>query len=207
MCEEITIFVLSIGKNRTLLSMGNFEDYDHYEKEKKTINLYTANRVALAITGLAALFFGILYYLMWRPRFSFSLRQSLLLVFLFLVGIVLHELIHGFFFGLFAKNGFKSIRFGVMWQLFTPYCHCKEPLKIKHYFLGALMPALLLGVIPAVISLFNGSSMLLLLGIIFTGAAAGDFMVVWLLRKEHPDTYVQDHPSEAGCFVYRKKKM
>ena len=180
------------------------ENWENYEKEKRTINLYTANGVALAITGAAAVLFGIPFYFIWGLAFSFSIQQSLLFVLLFIVGIIIHELIHGFFFGLFTKNGFKSIRFGVMRQMLTPYCHCKEPLKIKHYFLGALMPALLLGVVPAVISLFIGSGLLLLLGVIFTGAAAGDFMVVWILRKEHPETYVQDHPSEAGCFVYRK---
>ncbi|RNC65872.1 DUF3267 domain-containing protein [Proteiniphilum sp. X52] len=181
------------------------ENFDNYEKEKKTINIYTANGVALAITGMAAALFGIPFYFIWGSAFSLSLQQSLLFMLLLVVGIIIHELIHGFFFGLFAKNGFKSIRFGVMWQTLTPYCHCKEPLKIKHYFLGALMPALLLGVVPVVISLFNGSGLLLILGVFFTGAAAGDFMVVWILRKEHPETYVQDHPSEAGCHVYRKR--
>ena len=182
------------------------ENFEEYEKEKKTINIYTANGVGLAITGAAALLFGVPFYLIWGLNSFLSLQQVLLFILLFVAGIVIHELIHGFFFGLFAKNGFKSIRFGVMWQMLTPYCHCKEPLRIKHYFLGALMPALLLGIIPAVMALFNGSGMMLLFGIIFTGAAAGDFMVVWILRKEHPDTYVQDHPSEAGCFVYRKRE-
>lgn len=180
------------------------ENFENYEKQKRTINLYAANGLALGITAGAALLFGIPYYLIWKHGISLPLPQILLLLLLFVVGIAVHELIHGFFFGLFAKNGFKSIRFGVMWQMLTPYCHCKEPLKIKHYFLGALMPALLLGIIPGVISLFNGNGLMLLFGILFTGAAAGDFMVVWMLRKEHPETYVQDHPSEAGCFVYRK---
>ncbi|MEA4917762.1 hypothetical protein SDC9_143218 [bioreactor metagenome] len=182
--------------------MDIFEDY---EKEKRTINLYAANGVALAITAAAAAFFGVAFYFIWRPQHFLSIQQSLLFALIFIAGIVVHELIHGFFFGLYARNGFKSIRFGVMWQMLTPYCHCKEPLKVKHYFLGALMPALLLGIIPAVIALFNGSGMMLLFGIIFTGAAAGDFMVVWMLRKEHPESYVQDHPSEAGCFVFRKR--
>ncbi|WP_298647791.1 DUF3267 domain-containing protein [uncultured Proteiniphilum sp.] len=180
------------------------KSFDNYEKELRTINMYTASGVALAITGAAAVLFGVPFYFIWKPDLSLSMQQSLLFILLFVVGIIIHELIHGLFFGLFAKNGLKSIRFGVMWQMLTPYCHCKEPLKIKHYFLGALMPALLLGIVPAVISLFNGSGLLLLLGVIFTGAAAGDFMVVWILRKEHPETYVQDHPSEAGCYVYRK---
>lgn len=182
--------------------MENFEDY---EREKRTINLYAANGVALAITIGAAVLFGVPFYFIRRPEFTHSVQLGLLFMLLLFVGIIVHELIHGFFFGLFAKKGFKSIRFGVMWKMLTPYCHCKEPLKMKHYFLGALMPALLLGILPAVTSFFNGSGMMLLFGIIFTGAAAGDFMVVWMLRKEHPETYVQDHPSEAGCYVYRKR--
>lgn len=181
--------------------MENFEGYD---KELRTINIYNSNGVALAITGASTVLFGIPFYLIWRSEFSFSIQKILLFILLLVAGMVIHELIHGLFFGLFAKNGFKSIRFGVMWQMLTPYCHCKEPLKIAHYFLGALMPALLLGLVPVIVSLFNASVLLLILGVIFIGAAAGDFMVVWMLRKEHPETYVQDHPSEVGCFVYRK---
>lgn len=184
--------------------MERFEDY---EEELKTIDIYAASRVSLIITVAAAVLFGVPFYFIWRPELSISLQQGLLFVLLFIAGIAAHELIHGLFFGLFAKNRFKSIRFGVMWKMLAPYCHCKEPLKIRHYFLGALMPALLLGIVPAVLSLFNGSGLMLILGIIYTGAAAGDFMIVWVLRKEDPDTYVQDHPSEVGCFVYRKKQQ
>lgn len=122
-----------------------------------------------------------------------------------IIGIVAHELIHGLIFGLYAENGFKSIRFGVIWKMLTPYCHCKEPLKIKHYLLGALMPAIVLGFIPAVVALFMGNAKLLIFGLFFIGAAASDFMVAWILRKENGNDYVQDHPSEAGCWVYREK--
>ncbi|MCE5178256.1 MAG: DUF3267 domain-containing protein [Porphyromonadaceae bacterium] len=84
------------------------------------------------------------------------------------------------------------------------YCHCTEPLKLRHYVVGALMPAFILGLIPTVVSLFNGNLMFLILGVFFISAASGDFMVVWILRKESPDNFVQDHPSEAGCYIYRK---
>lgn len=180
------------------------EDFEDYEKELRTIDILAAGRLSLTITVAAAVLFGVPFYFIWKPELALSWQQSLLFVLLFIVGIAVHELIHGFFFGLFAGKGFKSIRFGVIWEMLTPYCHCKEPLRIKHYFLGALMPGLLLGIIPATVSLFNGSGLLLLFGIIYTGAAAGDFLIVWVLRKEQPETYVQDHPSEVGCFVYRK---
>jgi hypothetical protein len=40
----------------------------------------------------------------------------------------------------------------------------------------------------------------------FTMAAAGDFMIINLIRKENKIDFVQDHPSEAGCYIYRKTR-
>ena len=34
----------------------------------------------------------------------------------------------------------------------------------------------------------------------------GDFLIINLLRKENKDDFVEDHPSEAGCYIYRKIK-
>ena len=47
----------------------------------------------------------------------------------FMILIVVHELIHGFTWGMFAQSKLKAISFGFIWQYLTPYCTCKEPLK------------------------------------------------------------------------------
>ncbi len=185
--------------------MESVDDYKDYTKEKKTIDILAANNLALKILGVGVVLLGVPFYLIWRPALAITWQGSVLFFLLFALGIVLHELIHGFVFGLYAKSGFKSIRFGFMKEYLTPYCHCSEPLKIRHYFIGALLPALLLGAVPIVASFFTGSLFWLIYGIVFFSAAAGDFLVVWVLRKEHPDTLVQDHDSEAGCWVYRKE--
>jgi hypothetical protein len=70
---------------------------------------------------------------------------------------------------------------------------------------GAIMPAIILGFIPAVLSIVLGSVFLLVFGIFFTMAAIGDFMIINLIRKESSNSMVLDHPSEAGCYIYRKK--
>jgi hypothetical protein len=49
-----------------------------------------------------------------------------------------------------------------------------------------------------------GNIGLLIFGILFTMAAGGDFLVINLIRKENMNDLVQDHPSEAGCYIYRK---
>ena len=173
--------------------------------EKKIIDIYKASKLALLLFVVFALLFGLAFYLIWKPVLAFSWQSILIFGALLIIGVVVHELMHGFVFGLFAKSGFKRIRFGVLWEYLTPYCHCSEPVKLKHYIIGALMPALILGFVPAIISLLNGSLMLLILGVIFISAAAGDFYIVWILRKESMNVFVQDHPSEPGCFIYREE--
>ncbi len=189
-----------------------------YTKEKLTIDIVRANIYGIAIMFPIALIYGIPYFVLWKGQFTLDYIRSvldnphpltvfmgfLLLVGIMIGGIVLHELIHGITWSLFASKGFKSIRFGVIWKMLTPYCHCKEPLKVRHYILGAIMPAIILGIVPAVIAIFTGSPGLLLFALLFSMAAIGDFMIINLLRKENMDDLVEDHPSEAGCFIYRK---
>ena len=121
------------------------------------------------------------------------------------VGTVLHELIHGITWAKYTENGFKSIRFGIMWRMLTPYCHCVEPLKVKHYILGAIMPTIILGFLPFVFSLVTGNLLWLFFGVFFTMGGVGDFLIINLLRKEKKDDLVLDHPTEAGCYIFRKE--
>ena len=106
---------------------------------------------------------------------------------------------------MFAQNGFNSIKFGIVWQLITPYCHCKEPLKIKHYIFGALMPGILMGLLPTLYALIFDNIWLFIFGVFFTFAAAGDALMVYILRNV--DTSVRFVPviSESLCQAFRIK--
>ena len=192
-------------------------DLGNYKKEKLTIDLVWANLFALLILIPIVLVFGVPYYLIWNPTFDIKNLldgigpQGVGLVFamifgIFMLGIVVHELIHGITWALFTKNGFKSIKFGVLWKMLTPYCHCKEPLTVRQYIIGAITPAIFLGFIPSIIAIIVGNLGMLIFGMFFTMAAAGDFLIINLIRKEDKDDFVQDHPSEAGCFIYRKSE-
>ena len=197
------------------------EQLESYQKEKLTINLIWANVFGILIIIPIVLLYGLPYYLIWgseitRQSFKDTLLDAspvnigigTLLFFLILTaGMILHELIHGLTWARYTEKGLKSMKFGILWTMLTPYCHCKEPLKVRQYILGAITPAIFLGLIPAVISILIGSLGLLVFGIFFTMAAGGDFLIINLLRKEKMDNLVQDHPSEAGCFVYRKIKI
>ena len=122
-----------------------------------------------------------------------------------IVGVVAHEFIHGICWSQCVDGGWKTIKFGVMWKSLSPYCHCSEPMKVRNYRFGALAPLFVVGWLPDIIALIIGNLPLLIFGMLFTAGAAGDIMVVWTLRHEKADTYVLDHHSEAGCWVYREK--
>jgi len=196
-------------------------DIENCQKEKLTIDLGWANVFSLLLLFPLFIVFVLPYYLFWEEQFT---RVNLKLVFsnlsastaigetaivfgAMLLGLVIHELIHGVVWACFAKSGFKSKKFGVFWKTITPYCHCKEPLKVYEYILGAVMPAIVIGIIPALIAIAIGNFQLLLFGAFFTMAAAGDFLIIHLLRNEKKEDMILDHPSEAGCYVYRKIKI
>lgn len=174
-------------------------------ERKETIDIKKANVVALVILAVSAALFLGLYFLVGYLKGDFATDDSLSLTSwpfcLALVGgIVAHELIHGLFWAFHA--GFKSISFGVMWRVLTPYCHCSKPLKVKHYMMGALAPLIILGVIPAIAGATMYNMALTVYGIFFISSAAGDIMVAWRLLNEPADNTVLDHPTEAGYIVY-----
>jgi hypothetical protein len=188
-----------------------------YRQEELTIDPVKANLVSILLTIPIAILMCIPYYLIWSEKYtvnsikayieinkSWLTYSGAIIIGVMIIGIVLHELVHGITWARYAKEGFRSIRFGVLWKSFTPYCHCKEPLSIKHYMIGGIMPAIVLGVIPFIVALVMGKLPLLLFGLFFTTAAAGDFMIIYTLRNEKMDDLVQDHPSRIGCFVFRK---
>lgn len=193
---------------------------ENFEMEQKTIDLTKANKFALFVNIPWLVLFALPYFLIWRDQFSTSfIKNNLpdfggvwaLLIYglsvpiILIILIVIHELIHGLVFGWYAKGGYKTISFGVLWKYLAPFCHCNEPLLLKHYIIGAIMPGIALGLIPSILALFTGSFALLMIGWFMTLGAVGDLMIIQLLWKEDKtNSYVLDHPSEAGCFIYRE---
>ena len=178
------------------------------ETEKKhelTISAQKANNVALLL-GIPVVILGMIFALVWdidKQVFqNFFFNSAFWLIPAIIVGIVVHELIHGLTWALFTSRGFRSVRFGIIWKVLSPYCYSKESLKAWQYKTGAIMPAIILGFIPLIIAFLTGNISLLVFGLLFTLAAGGDFLILWLLRKVPKDALVEDHPSKPGCYVH-----
>lgn len=119
-----------------------------------------------------------------------------------LIGIVLHEMLHGLTWALAGRRPFSSIRFGFNVATLTPYAHFKDPLPANAYRLGAAMPGLALGVLPLLIAFATGNGWLAGFGMLFLVAAGGDILILWMLRHVPATSTIQDHPSQPGCIVY-----
>ena len=177
-----------------------------------------ANIYALVFLIPIIIILAIPYYYIWPEQFTIEKIKGYLdarnawtfidiaigMVIL-LISIITHELLHGLGWCRHTKNGWKSIKFGMNWKFFTPYCHCYEPLALNNYRFGSVLPAIILGVIPSIIAIITGNPGLMVYGFFFTFAASGDFLILWLLRKEKSNVLIQDHPDKIGCNVLQEE--
>jgi hypothetical protein len=51
------------------------------------------------------------------------------------------------------------------------------------------------------LSLVLGNGNLFWFGLVHTAAAGGDWLILWLIRKLKAGRLVEDHPTNAGCYV------
>ncbi len=178
------------------------------KRRKVAINLVSANIFGLVLMVASAIVLLVPYFWIWfdtmPSEINFSPLEAGLFLIAVFVGIVVHELIHGLTWAQYAEGGWKRISFGVIWKMLTPYCHCDEPLNKRGYMTGALMPLIVLGILPGAAGIIFGCFPLVIWGIIFISAAAGDIWMAWLMSKESADALFLDHPSEAGFYVLDK---
>ena len=181
-----------------------------YKKTDLTISIVKANLfvflLAIPVVAISVLLFA------WRNPISLltpTPHGSLLFIVLFFVLIVAHELIHGLTWSIYAEHHFKDIEFGFMKEYLTPYCTCTTPLLKSHYVLGALMPCIVLGIIPTAIGILLGSHLLFWIGIVMILSAGGDIMIVWKVlafkkQDESNELLIYDHPTQAGSVIFEK---
>ena len=175
-------------------------------KKDLSVSMLAANVYSLVFAMPLAVFFISLNLGIWGKHGLVQARdeiiqQMLFFALLVLLGIFLHELIHGVAWAFLGKKSLNTIRYGMNWKVLSPYAHCQEPLLVRVYRLGGILPGIILGFIPAMIGILSGISWIFLYGLIFTVAAGGDMVVLWLLRHENSHDWVLDHESRAGCYL------
>ena len=182
-----------------------------YTEKDLTIGVVYANVMAFVLGLPIIIVLGIFFFKYnlsnSEMSFTFTIKESVIFLISLLVLIVVHELIHGAFWGIFAKDYLKSIEFGFMVQYLTPYCCCKEVLTKGQYIIGGIMPTVILGVIPAVVAIFTGSWLVFLIGCIMILSGGGDMTIILKLlmyRSPKQDILYMDHPYECGLVVFER---
>lgn len=181
-----------------------------YIKQDLTVGIILANVAAIIIMlPFIALIEWVNSAVNSIGSVRFSLSTSIIFLIFFLILVILHEVIHGLTWGIFAKNHFHSITFGVIWKALTPYCTCSEPLKKWQYILGALMPTLILGFGMAAISIVFRQPLLFVLSELMVLSGGGDFFIVLKMLFYSPkgnEVLYYDHPYECGVVAFERIK-
>jgi len=173
------------------------------ELQKRDVSISMAKATlfgTLIAIPVAVAQFSVFYAIHGAAGFEPKWNIPSLLV-LILAGILLHEVIHGVSWAMFGKKPLSAIKFGFMWKTLTPYAHIRESLEVNAYRLSAFMPGLVLGIIPYLLALFTGSGDLFWFSLLHTTAASGDWLILWIIHTIKPGSLVEDHPTNAGCYV------
>jgi hypothetical protein len=170
-------------------------------KRDLSISMARANIIVLFTSIPVALLQFLLFTMIHGIEKLGTTWDFTLLIVVVLVSVLVHELIHGLSWVIFGRKPFSAIKFGFQWKTFTPYAHLKEPVEVNAYRIGGFMPGFILGILPYVLSLLFGDGNLFWFSLIHTAAAGGDWLILWLIRNVRRGVLVEDHPTNAGCYV------
>ncbi len=176
---------------------GNLPSGEFTFEDNKIMVLFVIEAIVFALCA------DVLFDLIWKGKQALlSLEVSSWVKYIsVLLAIVLHELIHGLFFGFYAKNGFRAVRFGFSRTMFSPYCHCKDPLRVKHYRRAGIAPTLILGILPLTFALITGVNWIKTFGILLTIGGLGDVLVWMKMFRFNGNLMVRDHPDKMGFII------
>lgn len=183
-------------KGETAVSIAN----------EATVSMTAANLMAFLMVPLAFLLFWLPYNRFWGgwPFVAFlspNLAGVLVLLLVFLLSALVHELLHALGFWQVGGVPLARIKFGFSWSGFAPYAHCRDPLRSSAYRLAVALPGIVLGVLPGIVGVVLERPLLVMWASLMLLAAGGDVAVLWAVRKVPPTARVLDHPRKVGCVV------
>lgn len=159
-------------------------------------------RAAALLAPIALLALGPHLALWGLPETPFptDLESIVLFCGAFVLGVVLHEGLHGLG-HVRGEATWDDVRFGMHWKALTPFAQCTVPTRARAYRIALALPGLVLGIGPLALGVSTGIWLVTFFGFLMLVAAAGDVLILWVLRGVPPRAWVQDHPRQVGCLV------
>ena len=151
----------------------------------------------------------LIFHFILEGGFYFTI--NLLIIGLFIGGyillVILHEFFHLFGFRFFAKVPWNRMKVGVNLKLGIAYATTDKLMTNRAIRKALLLPFWLTGILPALIGLYIGSGVLIILSALLIGGAVGDFAMYKELKKLPDDWLIKDDPELPRLYVYSPERI
>ena len=172
------------------------------------IDLPKVAKKGLYVTGLALAMLLVIHFILEKEIYF---RLTFVSVLLFIVGyvllIVLHEFFHLLGFRLFAQVPWKRMVVGVNLKLGIAYATTDKLMSNAAIRKALLLPFWMTGILPALIGLYLGSGVVVVLSALLIGGAVGDFAMYKELKKLPDDWLIKDDPKLPRLYVFQPDRI
>lgn len=171
------------------------------------LDLPDVARKGLYLTGIALITLLVIQFILanafgidWRIRSLIQLSIGYILL------IILHEFFHLLGFRVFAQVPWKRMKVGVNLKLGIAYATTDKFMSNGAIRKALLLPFWMTGILPALIGLYFGNGVILILAAFLIGGAAGDFAMYKELKKLPDDWLIKDDPELPRLYVYQTEQ-
>lgn len=175
--------------------------------EANLYGLFTPLPFMIVLLAVFILLYGLDYFMDGLIAWTDAASVLIISLVICLAFVVIHELIHGFFFGLAARSHFKAVEFGILWKSMNPYCCCTQAVSKIKYMIALLAPGFILGICIGVFGIVIANVPVLVLGILNLYLAGGDLCIALKIMKfskrGRKELYL-DHPEKPGSMGFTK---
>ncbi|AIE61091.1 DUF3267 domain-containing protein [Bacillus methanolicus] len=155
--------------------------------------------LTIGLIIIVAIMHGLLHN---KSDFQITLGSLLFFIVCFLIGIIVHEIMHIIGFRYAGKVPWNKIVWGIDWKKGVAYAQSKNVIKVKEMRIALMLPFFITGAIPFLLGIIFNVMFLSVLGAFLIGGCAGDFAYYIKLRKFPDEALVKDHPVKPQFFVY-----
>ena len=169
------------------------------------LNLSHVMKTSLIITVVTFLLCTFLFIILTPTAIHLSgltiLLSLLLITLLYFIFIVIHEACHLIGFIVFGRAPLSSLKWGIDFKKGIAYATTSHTLTNRAMKRALLLPFWLTGVLPCFIGFYMDSYILIVVGVLLIGGAAGDFAMYQALRKFPPHVIVKDDPQAPKLYI------
>ena len=171
------------------------------------VDLSTIAKKGLLLTAIPLAILLLIHFILEGFYFKLTGYTFLLLFGGYVVLVVLHEFFHLFGFRVFANVPWKRMKVGIDLKAGIAYATTDKLMTNRAIRKALLLPFWLTGILPALIGLYIGSGVLVVLSALLIGGAVGDFAMYNQLKKLPDDWLIKDDPELPRLYVYSPERI